>query len=443
MNRKHFALLLALTASVVASHTYAQNGINIPFSQYGTGFSSMPYSVPFASQMGGVVYTRQAANIINPFNPASYAAIQPTSFVFNMGIGIEMSTFIDPSASLYDADGNIAYLAMGFPLSKWWKTAIGILPLTTVSYESVQTQSDPVWGENKTSYEGVGGLTKVFWGHGFNITDRLSVGLNANFLFDHLSRAITYHFPGNDSTYIMDARREKTTNIHNFTFDMGLQYTQPIGEDYTLLAGLTFIPHRIMDVTDNSLIYTFVTYAATEYIRDTIFPLPGQSGQYTSTLEQPYTVGIGLALQRNDIWSLAFDATYAPWSGLKYTENEEYNIFGASALRYGDNFRGAVGIQRLGDKNAQKYMRRVTYSGGFHYEMGKLQLQPVGSELSRIDEWGIGFGMSLPMRKGRSVLDFSLNYSSMGSEDLLRRNYFIIGIGLGSSDTWFQKRKYN
>lgn len=442
-NRKHFALLIALMVSAFTVPTYGQNGLNIPFSQYGVGFSTTPYSIPFASQMGGIAYTRQAANMINMFNPASYAAIQPTSFVFNMGLGIEMSTFTDPNTSVYDADGNIAYLALGFPLSKWWKTAIGILPLTSVSYESVQTQTDPVWGENKTRYEGVGGVTKVFWGHGFNVTDKLSLGMNVNFLFDHLNRAITYHFPGNDSTYFMDARREKTTIIHNFTFDFGAQYTQPIGEDYTLLAGLTFTPHRSMKVDDNSLIYTFVTYAATEYIRDTIFPLAGQNGEYTSTLEQPYIVGLGLALQRNDIWSIAFDATYSPWSGLKYIENEDYNIFGESALRYGDNFKGAIGIQRLGDKNAQHYLRRVTYSAGFHLEKGKLQLQPVGSDLTSIDEWGIGFGMSLPMRKGRSVLDLSVNYSSMGTADMLRRNCFTIGIGLGSSDTWFQKRQYN
>lgn len=444
MKNRILALTVLIACILGMGQGMAQNGINVPFSQYGIGLSNAPFSMPFASQMGGVVYTRSGSNMINPYNPASYAAIQPVSFVFDMGIGIEMTTLKDPNTSVYDADGNIAYLTFGMPLTKWWKTAFGILPMTNVNYQSIQTSTAAPWGEVQTVYEGVGGTTRMFWGHGFNVGQHLSLGFNVNFLFDNLNRAITYHFNGNDSSYYMDSRREKTTAIHNITFDMGAQYELPIDDNHTLKAGLTLTPYRKMNVTDNALVYTFVTSSAVEYLRDTIFPVAGQSGSYTSTLEQPTTVGLGISFQRNNQWLIAFDGTYAPWSGIKYTENSEVELFGSSAIRYGDNVRCALGFQFLGNPNDTRYLRRVTYSAGVHYESGKLRLQTVADNTPyKIDEWGLGAGLTFPMRKGRSLLNVSATYSSMGSTDLLRRNYFLIGISVGSCETWFMKRKYN
>ena len=61
----------------------------------------------------------------------------------------------------------------------------------------------------------------------------------------------------------------------------------------------------------------------------------------------------------------------------------------------------------------------------------------------KLNEWGVGAGVSLPMRKGRSVLNISAAYSSMGTVDLLRRDVFTVGISVGSCESWFVKRKFN
>ncbi len=427
----------------------AQNGINFPFSQFGIGFSSMPYNLPAASSMGGVVYTSGANNRVNPFNPASYALVEKESFVFDMGLSVEMSTLKNRTNSQFDADGSVGYLSMAFPLSKWWKTALGILPLTDVSYQSVQTIAGEPWGEMKTLYEGNGGVTQFFWGNGFNILGggdphkpALRAGFNVNYLNGLITRAVTYDFQASDTTYFMDSRRQKETFVNNVTFDAGLQYDQPLGELYQLSLALTVKPGRTMRVKDNALVYTFVTSAGLEYLRDTIFPASGEESEYESTLEQPFTTGVGLAIQRHDHWRLALDATYAPWASMKYTENTSRNIFGESPLRYGDNLRVALGAQLLGDKNSASYLRRVTFSMGGHYESGKLRLEHDGAEMV-LDEWGFGMGATLPMRKGRSAFNVSLAYSSFGTADLLRRNVFTVGISIGSCESWFVKRKYN
>lgn len=429
--------------SVLASMAVAQNGLNIPFSQYGLGYGNAPYNMPFAASMGGVVLTRSASNSVNPFNPASYAAIGTQSFVFDMGVSIETTRQTDPNTSLFDADGNIGYIAFAMPITKWWKTGFGLLPYTDVNYQSINTVSDPLLGDQETVYEGTGGVSRFFWGHAFNLGKRLSVGFNMNYLYGAIHRGITYEFGGYDSAYYMNSRREKNTRVSNLILDFGLQYAQPLGEHNTLNIGLTATTPRTMSVSDNAIVYTFVEHAGSLYGRDTIFPLSGESGDYTSTIEQPLEVGLGLSWDHNKKWLVALDANYSPWSGIKYTENTTHQIFGNTAVTYGDNYRLALGGQWLGDPAAAKYLNRIKFSAGFHYEQGKLRLQLSDGNEWSLDDMGFGLGASLPMRKGRSVLNLSVAFDSYGTPDLLRRNAVTFGVSVGSCESWFVKRKYN
>ena len=61
---------------VLMGNSFAQNGFNMPYSQFGIGISEQPYNLPMVTRMGGAVQTRSGKNYINPFNPASYGSIQ-------------------------------------------------------------------------------------------------------------------------------------------------------------------------------------------------------------------------------------------------------------------------------------------------------------------------------------------------------------------------------
>ncbi len=429
-------------ALMLTGNAKAQNSFNIPYSQYGIGESTMPYNMPFAASMGGVTYTRSGNNYINPFNPASYAQIEQESFVFDMGLSIQTCTLKDQNQSLYDADGNVAYLTVGFPITKWWKTSIGLMPFSDISYESVRetVDTDSLFGKMKNVYEGMGEISQIYWGNGFNITKNLSLGFNISYLYGSIQKAISYDFSVADTDYYyVNSRRLKNTYIRNLTFDLGLQYYQPIGEKYTLGLGVVAKPHRLMNVKDNALVYTYMT---DESLRDTIFPEYGTSNEYTSTLEQAFTIGGGLSFARNNKWMVAADVTYAGFSGMKYTEDTLINIFGTSSIRYDNNLKFSLGGEITGDKNSSKYLRRISWRAGFHYEQGKLLLSLDGNDYN-LNEWGVGVGMSLPMRKGKSLLNISAAYSCFGNVDPLMRNCFTLGISIGSCESWFVKRKYN
>ena len=428
----------------------AQNGINSPFSQYGVGLSNMPHNFPNFAQIGGVAYTRASHNLVNPFNPASYAAVGVETFVFDMGLNIETTRLRNNDISQRDGDGNLGYLAVAFPLAKWWKTAFAVLPFSDVNYESAITSAISPGDVVRTVYDGSGSVSQFLWGNGFNIiggndanATQLRIGFNINLLYGNISRGLTYDFPYNDTSYFMNKRRQKETAVKNVFFDFGAQYERPLGEKYRLMAGLTITPKLSMTITENTLVYTFVEGASSEWLRDTIFPLPGGDSEYESTLEKPFSIGLGLSLQRNDRWLVALDATFASWSGMKYTENEEFDLFGNSPIRYDNNQRFALGLQLLGDKNASSYLRRITFSAGAHYENGRLNLQLGNGETYNLNEWGVAIGASLPMRKGRSSLAMSVAYSNFGETDLLCKDAIMFGISIGSCESWFVKRKFN
>lgn len=442
MKKINVILIALLLAAPFAGRT--QNGFNIPYSQFGIGLTDQPYNMPSAYSMGGVSYSRANKNMVNPFNPASYAAVEQQSFVFDIGINIQNSVLRQDSRRQSDADGTIAYLAIAFPLTKWWKTSVGLMPYSQVEYESVATDAGAVPGVPvKTVYAGTGGVSQIYWGNGFNLGKRLSLGFNLNYLYGSITRAITYDFQNSDTTYYMDSRRQKDTYISNLLLDFGLQYRQPMGERYSLNVGLTLCtPRSGMTVRDEALVYTFVTNGTREYLADTIFPAAGRESSYESALEQPLAVGLGLALERNNRWQVAADGYYSAWSGLKYTENIDYSIFGTNALQYGPHWRAAVGGEWMGDANASSYWRRIGVRAGAYYSSGRLNLAINGVNY-KLDELGGGLGIALPMRKGQSVLNVSLGYSRFGSSDLLRRDCFTIGLSVGSCERWFGKRKYN
>lgn len=444
---KHRKIILGLIAVAAAwSGIQAQNGFNLPYSQFGVGLGELPGNMPMASRMGGVVYTRSGHNYINPFNPASYAAIGMESFVFDMGANIQLTTLSNNDSRVRDADGNVGYLAIGLPVTRWMKVAAGLMPYTSADYSSILPMEGDGYVSMKNVYDGTGGTNMAFLGSAFNILGngregrRLQAGFNVTYLTGRIQRAISYSFQGTDTTHYLNSRRYKETKVGNVLFDLGIQYFEPLGERYTLGVGFNYKPRREMSVRDQALIYTY--HSSDQSLVDTIFPLPGQSARFNSDLSQDHTFGIGLSLERNGHWLVAADATFAGWAGLYYKEGSASSILGEDALRQGPYSRYALGFEKIGMMDATTYWGRISWSAGAHIEQGTMRLN-LGGQEHVINEWGFGLGATLPMRKGQSLLTLSVGYSSLGDRDLLRRDAITFGVAVSSCERWFVKRKYN
>ncbi len=424
---------------------FAQNGFNMPYSQFGIGLSDLPYTVPVVSRMGGVAYTTSGSNFINPFNPASYGSIGMESFVFDMAADIQLTRLQNNTDRANDADGNVSHLMFGLPLTNWWKIAGGLLPYSMVDYESVSEGNYNGTGIVKNIYDGTGSASMVFLGSAFNIINnkdgrRLQAGFNFDLLIGRIQRAISYSFQGIDSTHYMDKRRFKESKLANLMFDLGVQYWEPLNEKYTFGVGLVYKPYRKMNLDEKVLIYTY--HASDQTLVDTIFPSAGQSSSITSDLELSHTFGLGLSFARNSRWMVAADVTFSGWAGMKYTEGLTPPVFGESNLDYAPYGRYALAFEKTGDMDASSYWGRISWSAGVNMENGAMRLN-INGRNEVIDAWGCGLGATLPMRKGRSLLTLSVGYRSFGNKNLLQRESITFGISVSSCERWFVKRKYN
>lgn len=432
MNR----LLTVLSISMLLCITtaMAQNGLNSPYSQFGIGISELPYNSPYAIGRGAFLAAGMP-NLINVYNPATYGRITSRSFVFDVGLGVQMNWMRDAKNKEFDADGYVSHIAIAFPFCKWWKTSFIVQPFSDVEYDfSVPSVDTTTYGKMNTEYSGSGGSNRFTWGHAFNIGERVAVGFNLHLLYGNMTRYITYDFLANDTSYFIDNQRQKNTRILNFGTDFGLHYTQPIAEKYNLSVGLTMRPAIRQSIKESAYKYTIAGSDA----REVVYPADGEDPEYKSHVSEAWSAGLGLSFTREDRWQLSFDWVWAAWNGLKYEDGADNRIVGESKITYKPYNRIALGFAWIGNSQGTYYWQRVGYSLGLHYEMNKFN-----TATTSIDEYGLGIGVTLPMRKGRSAIHLAAGYSRYGQSDLLVRDCMTVGVSFGSCESWFVKRKYN
>ena len=83
MNNKRNKALMLLVLWAVAFSVSAQNGLNLPYSQFGVGDLKAFYSHPYINSMGGLSYTLRKNNVINNNNhiPQKISSILSSSLL--------------------------------------------------------------------------------------------------------------------------------------------------------------------------------------------------------------------------------------------------------------------------------------------------------------------------------------------------------------------------
>jgi hypothetical protein len=95
------------------------------------------------------------------------------------------------------------------------------------------------------------------------------------------------------------------------------------------------------------------------------------------------------------------------------------------------------------------YWDRVTYRGGLRYETTGLLIDGsgTGTNFSKVNDFGISFGLGLPLGRRLSNINLGFEFGKKGStnNNLIQENYFNLRIGLSLNATgrqaWFQKRR--
>ena len=87
-----------------------------------------------------------------------------------------------------------------------------------------------------------------------------------------------------------------------------------------------------------------------------------------------------------------------------------------------------------------RYFKRINYRIGGAYNSTPLQF--AGNQLKDIS---ITFGFGLPVRKSRTKYDVSCTFGNSGTteDNLIKENFFRIGLSVSYDGIWFVKRKYD
>lgn len=412
---------------LVSISGFAQTGINSPYSRFGIGNLYSENQNAISMSMGGIAYGLHDPSAINPANPASIASLDSSKFLFEVALkgsytGLKTTTL---SESSYDA--TLGYVSMGFPISDWWKVGAGIMPYTKVGYDVEVTTEMEKFSNIVNSFSGDGGINQIFVSNGFNVTDRFRAGFNLTYLFGKSTRTSMIYYP--DSVYIYGTKVESNIRVHDFALDYGFQYDIPLDDTKILTIGVTYANRFNVGAKRNYLSETLLGgyNDIIEYVKDTIEYDPDEKG--TIVIPQRFGVGFTVASGRN--WLVGGDFEWQNW--------KKYSAFGV-ADSLNNSWRVALGgAITPKHTNLSQIYRRLTYRMGARYKHSYLNYKG-----TNINEFGISFGVTIPMKKSNTEIDLGFEVGRRGTtaNNLIQENFFNFSLGVSIQEHWFQKRKY-
>ena len=405
-----------------------QNRINSPYSYYGLGNLQGRNVNNVSTQLGGLSIGYSDPRHINPNNAASYAVFDSTYFLFETGIKAKLGTLSSTHATENSSSVTLSYIMMGFPVTKWWKSSLGLLPFSEIGYNIDVTidMSEYNFTDILNNLDGHGRMNQVYWGNAFKITNDFRAGLNINYTFGQGSFQSLIYFE--DSANILGTRTVRDVNIHDFVFDFGVQYDLHFGNKQMFTMGAIFAPTINAGATRTSLGKTlFGGYEDVDYDKDTIFYIPDEKGKIVI----PMRTGAGLTYYHKGIWMAGFDFEYQNWANFKSFGNSD---------SLDNSWRVSLGGQYSPvHTTLSPLYKKMTYRMGIRYEMSYLTLR--GHQLN---EFGISIGAEFPLRKSRTTISLAAEYGKRGTIDygLLRESFINLSLGVSINEKWFYKRRY-
>jgi hypothetical protein len=419
-------ILLSLFMLLTGSRAPAQNGFSSPYSRYGVGeLWSNNYS-SVLSPMGNTGIAIRSERFINIKNAASYTAFDSTSFLFDLAGTAMFKTLKSGDISQESDYASLGYILFGTPVTRWWRASFGLIPFSNVGYNVFQDKVIDDIGRTRFTNEGSGGLNQFHVGSGFRITPKLSVGLNASYIWGLIMRRQRVAFP--DSLSMISTRVDNIDHVSDFIFNIGVQYFTKVGEEMELGLGAVFTPPMDLNSTRK---YIGINYFGgsnnIELSRDTVVYSPSTKG----ILKFPTGFGAGVSLRKFDQFLVSFDVNWSNW--------KEFESYGKNdSLQNSYSFH--LGGEYIPKHNSiSSYWHRVYYRLGFRYENTYLRINN-----QSITEFGISFGLGLPFKRSKSMVNFALEIGNMGTlkKDLVQENFIKFTFGLTIQERWFIKPKY-
>ncbi len=422
INKKLLAIICFAICSVgvFAQNNNPSNNGNTAYSRYGYG-SMAETSFVRNRGMGGIGIGLRSNEQTNTMNPASYTAIDSLTFLFDVGMNMGLTRFSEAGVSEREWSGGLDYLAMQFPMGKYFSGSLGILPYSYVGYDygSVDSISTGTEGENPLKvvkqYTGTGGLNKVYLGFGAMPAKWVSLGVNAAYVFGEIGNNYSVSFSDGTSTPTYSS---KAISARALELQFGAQFMHTFEEKHKVTLGATFTPKMDMLLDTEDII------ASTE----------SDTTSVDYKLSIPQAIGVGATYVYDDRLTVGFDFEKTYWAdvnGLDASLNVKDNLY-RNTIRY------AVGAEYLPSLTKRGYHNKMRYRAGLNYSDSYVTVK--GSNTREI---GMTLGLGLPIRGQKSMVNVAFEYVNVKPDvkNMLSENYFQLNVGLTFNEFWFFKNK--
>lgn len=415
---KKFIVSLVLLFS---AGMFAQNGTPSIYSFFGIGDVTFKGTVE-NRMMGGVSIFTDSIHI-NLQNPASYSGLKFTSFT--LGGSNKNTNLVTNTAESKAGRSSIDYLAIAVPISKKIGAGFGLMPYSSVGYKIqslAQTET-----ESSRRYTGTGGLNKVFLSGGYQVTPKLSLGIDLNYNFGEISTTGIVFLPQTQ----FGSRELNTSNMSGLTINTGLMYQSRLKNKMDVFASLVFTPESNLKLSNERNIAT-ILYSDERgevVVDDQDIPVSDV------TIKMPTRISAGVGIGKVRKWLLGTEVTFQQSSNFGSRFSDIQNVKYENAQKY------SLGGYFIPDYNSfTSYFKRITFRGGLRFEKTGLVISD-----KSIEDMAATVGFGFPMRGSFSNINIGFEFGKRGTKaaGLVRENYQNISISLSLNDKWFVKRKYD
>ena len=324
---------------------------------------------------------------------------------FSIGLDYHLSASYNGKTDDFLDDWYIQNVLIAAPvIQNKLAVGVGIQPVSQINQHVIN--SITVDGQQIDEYLYIhGGLGRAFLNVAYQIIPQFGVGLAYEFNFGNMQKDYRLEFvePIQTSLLIdMDSR----TSGQSFAVSAN---ASPI-RDITL--GFMWRPKIDLTVNRSAVSNS-----------DEI----NQKSKINMTIPAEYNFGLQFLL--NDRWVLGSDLFYQDWE-------KGFLVDGSVDDTKKPYYKVGLGFERKNSgKRFDKYYRKLVYRGGLFYDQ-KLHK----SNNVRVQEYGLSFGISMPLIWNRSKLEFSTIFGRRGdiSVNKYEETFLRLGFSLTVGEVWFK-----
>lgn len=436
--------LIVIFIAIISSSAFAQQGTASPYSFYGIGSLKFKGTVENRS-MGGIGVYLDSIHL-NLRNPASYVGKNVEAYPYDgesrpVKFAIAGTTSnVTLKGNSGEADGNSStfdYIALSVPIGKFG-FGFGLMPYTSVGYklDDFNNNDDII-----NRFRGEGGVNRVYAGFGYQISNKLSAGVDFNYNFGNIQNsAIEFAYTQEGDLVELQTREDSRSDLSGLNVNFGLAYKTKISENLELSATATFAPESKLTSDNSRAISTIeVTTTGTETVLNTVeVDLDGQNLKKTDlTLPSRWSFGTGIGEAKS--WFVGAEYT------LQNTSNFSNPFYTNDVSSFENASQFSLGGFYIPDFDAfNGYFKRVVYRAGINFANTGLVVKN-----ESIKEFGISFGLGLPVgqrsRDPFSNLNLGLEIGKRGTtnNNLIQENFINFNVSLSLNSRWFRQKKYN